>query len=75
MLHYPIEDRIGLVRGELVILRGTEDFLCPTGWVDRLGRAAAGARVRTSTIDGAAHQVIVADADKVVSEMLRAART
>lgn len=73
MLRYPIEHRIARLTGEVVILRGTRDYTCPADWVQALAAAATGAHVRTAVIEGAAHQVVFDDADRVAQEALEVA--
>ena len=70
MLAYPMEERIAEIRGQLVIVRGELDRTCPSSWVRTLAEAATGARVRTTVVPGAAHQVVIDDADRLVQEAL-----
>ena len=67
LLAYPVEERIASLRGELAILRGSNDVLCPPEWVAELAAAASGCRVRTDDIPGAAHQVVVSHAPQVAA--------
>jgi len=70
MLHYPIEERVGLLGGSLAILAGDLDLLCPPEWVDELAAAATRARVTTVEIPGAAHQVVIDHAREVAQAAL-----
>ncbi len=72
MVTYPIEERIRGVGGRLVIVRGEHDRLCPAGWADDL-LARSGADGGVIVAEGAAHQVVVDDADLVVSAAIAAA--
>lgn len=72
MIRYPIEERIVGLGGRLVIVRGEHDALCPPSWAEELLRrsGAAGGIIRAS---GAAHQVVVDNADEVVVAAVAAA--
>ena len=66
MVRYPIEDRIADLGGRLVIVRGEHDLLCPPPWAERLLNRS-GAEGSIIVAEGAAHQVVVDNADEVVA--------
>ena len=66
MVRYPIEDRIADLGGRLVIVRGEHDLLCPPQWAERLLNRS-GAEGSIIVAEGAAHQVVVDNADEVVA--------
>lgn len=72
MVRYPIEDRIADLGGRLVIVRGEFDRLCPPEWAERLLNRS-GAQGGIVVADGAAHQVVVDNADEVVAAAIAAA--
>lgn len=73
MLRYPIEERIALLEGDLAIIVGENDATCPVEWAEALAAAATAARSWTAVIDGAAHQVVIDDADRVAEAALTVA--
>jgi len=72
MVRYRIEDRIADLGGRLVIVRGEHDRLCPPQWAERLLRRS-GAEGGIIVARGAAHQVVVDNADEVVAAVVAAA--
>lgn len=71
MVDYPIEQRIGQVRGRLSLLHGQHDLVVPPEWVRRLAAAATSAAdVRILEVEGAAHQVVIDHAGAVADEAL-----
>lgn len=73
MIDYPIEQRIGAVWGEAVIVHGDLDRLCPASWVAQLAQAARHARVDVVTLPSASHQVVVDHAAEVAQVALTVA--
>lgn len=71
MLRYPTEERIAGLGGRLVIVRGEHDELCSPSWVHALLRAS-GARGTVIVAQGAAHQVVIDNADEVVAAAIAA---
>jgi len=71
MVRYPIEDRIADLGGRLVIVRGEHDRLCPPQWAERLLNRS-GAEGSIIVAEGAAHQVVVDNADEVVAAAVAA---
>ena len=66
MLRYPIEQRIAGLGGRLMIVRGEFDHLCTPGFAEGLLRSS-GAQGGVIVAADAAHQVVVNNADEVVS--------
>ena len=72
MLRYPIEQRIAGLGGRLVIVRGEFDRLSTSGFAEAL-LAASGAEGGVMVAEGAAHQVVVNNANEVVAAAIAAA--
>jgi pimeloyl-ACP methyl ester carboxylesterase len=70
MMRYPLERRLTGALTPVALVRGEHDVIAPPGWLEqlqgRLGGAAAGSR----TVAGAAHNVVVEDADVVAHAAL-----
>lgn len=74
MVEYPIEDRIGGVRADLVLMSGNFDATSPRAWLELLAEAATSAgRVEVVSVEGAAHQLVVDHADVVALAALELA--
>lgn len=69
MLSYPIAERLAGFAGRLEIIRGEGDRLCPPQWADELVAATKGSGT-VHVARGAAHQVVVDNADEVVEVVL-----
>lgn len=69
LLEYPIEERIGQVDAALCLLAGEHDRTAPVGWLRRLqGAANRAPGVEVVVVAGAAHQVVINQADAVTRE-------
>ena len=74
MVSYPMEDRIGGVEADLVLMSGTFDATSPRAWLEVLAEAATSAgRVEVVTVEGAAHQLVVDHASEVALAALELA--
>lgn len=74
MVDYPIEERIGQVRADLVLMSGDLDATCPRAWLEILAEEATLARsVEVVSVPGAAHQLVVDHADAVARAAVRVA--
>ncbi len=66
MLDYPIEERIAEVAAALCLLAGEHDRTAPLDWLRRLQRAATRSpAAEVVVVGGAAHQVVINQADAV----------
>lgn len=64
-LEYRTEDRLPAVEASLLLVRGTEDRICPPGWMSRA--AALAPRARAVEVAGTGHLVVHDRADEVAA--------
>jgi pimeloyl-ACP methyl ester carboxylesterase len=57
MMDHRVEDTMPHVKADTLVVRGSEDFLCPRGWVDRI--VATVPRSRLVQVPGTGHEVMM----------------
>jgi pimeloyl-ACP methyl ester carboxylesterase len=57
MMAHRVEDTMPRVLADTLVVRGSEDFLCPRGWVDRIVRIIPTARL--VQVPGTGHEVMM----------------
>lgn len=71
MMQYPIERRLAGLGQHVVLVRGSYDAVSPGSWLRELAAAASGAAsVEIVEVPGAAHQLVVRDADLVAEALV-----
>lgn len=63
MMEHRIEESLPLVRADTLIVRGSQDRLCPKSWVDRM--VAAIPRARLVQVPGTGHEVMMTNGTTV----------
>lgn len=69
VLRYPFEQRVAGLGGQLVVVRGEHDPLCPAPWAQQVATLSR-ADARVVTVPGAAHQLVVDHAGPVADAVL-----
>lgn len=64
-LEYRTEDRLPAVAASLLLVRGTQDRICPPGWMSRA--AVLAPRARAAEVAGTGHLVVHDRADEVAA--------
>jgi pimeloyl-ACP methyl ester carboxylesterase len=63
MMEHRVEETIPRVKADTLVVRGTEDFLCTRGWVDRI--VATIPRARLVQVRGTGHEVMMTNGKTV----------
>jgi pimeloyl-ACP methyl ester carboxylesterase len=63
MMEHHVEETMPLVRADTLVVRGTDDFLCPKDWVDKIVAAIPQARLRQ--VPGTGHEVMMTNGTTV----------
>ncbi|WP_411719855.1 alpha/beta fold hydrolase [Mycetocola sp.] len=69
MMDHHVEDTMPLVKADTLVIRGSEDRLCPRNWVDRI--VAIIPRARLVQVPGAGHEVMMTNGQAVGSLIAR----
>ncbi|GGE97316.1 alpha/beta hydrolase [Mycetocola zhadangensis] len=69
MMRHEVEKTLPRVRANTLIVRGSDDKLCPRGWVDRM--VAAIPRSRLVEVPGTGHEVMMTNGSAVASLIVR----
>lgn len=63
MMEHRVEESLPQVKADTLVVRGSEDLLCPKGWVDRI--VAAVPRARLVQVPGTGHEVMMTNGKTV----------
>lgn len=72
MMRYPMEDRVGAIESQVLIIRGEHDATCPRAWTVELAERLP--RSKVWEVPNAAHSVMYAHAEAVAQLCVRYAR-
>jgi pimeloyl-ACP methyl ester carboxylesterase len=69
MMNHRVEETMPRVEADTLVVRGSEDYLCPRGWVDRI--VATIPRSRLVQVPGTGHEVMMTNGKTVGSLIAR----